>query len=196
MARHTRRQFVQTTVLGFGAYLTTGAGLGCKRGAKTTDAAAPSPAVDGGVRVLRVLTPEQFLTVSAACECILPRDEDPGAVDLGVPYYIDGQLADPNLEDWRKPFLGGLAVLDRQSRKLHGKRFHELGSEEQNQLLARWQAGASGETRFFQILMNLTFEGAFGDPVHGGNKDRQGFTMVGFIPGPPLPDGSAHTHHH
>ena len=95
------------------------------------------------------------------------------AEQVGVPYYVDAQLADPDLDDWRKPFLGGLAVLNRQMQKLYGHPFHECSLEEQDQQLAKWQAGKSGESRFFQVLMNLTVEGAFGDPSHGGNKSRE-----------------------
>src|SRR5690625_1922897 len=37
---------------------------------------------------------EDFETLSAATECILPEDDlGPGAIELGVPYFIDRQLA-------------------------------------------------------------------------------------------------------
>ena len=203
MKRQTRREFGQVTFLGFGSYITLGWGLGCKRDGTTTAVAPDSGGGAGLVQLggakLLSFTPEEFLTASAAADRILPRDEEPGAVDLGVPYYMDRQLADPDLDEWKKAFMGGLRVLNRQAKKQHNKLFHELPTEEQDQMLARWQAGASGEQRFFAVLMNLTFEGAFGDPTHGGNKDGAGFRMVGFEPGPPRPglmDHSAgHAHH-
>ncbi len=192
MKRQTRREFGQGTFLGFGSYITLGWGLGSKQeGMAGTAAVAPDSGAAGLVTLgggpLKTFSPEEFLTVRAAVERILPKDEDPGANDLGVPFYVDNQLADPDLEEWKKAFLGGLRVLNRQAKKQSNMLFHELSTEEQDQMLARWQAGASGEQRFFGVLMNLTVEGAFGDPSHGGNKDGAGFRMVGFEPGPPRP---------
>jgi len=37
--------------------------------------------------------------------------------------------------------------------------------------------------------MALTFEGAFGDPKYGGNRDKKGYAMVGSEPGPPMQKG-------
>src|SRR5215470_2612803 len=37
----------------------------------------------------RSLTNDEYDTVAAAVERICPRDEEPGAIDLGVPEYID-----------------------------------------------------------------------------------------------------------
>jgi gluconate 2-dehydrogenase gamma chain len=191
MKRQTRREFVQVSFVGFGSYLVLGVG-GCRGNAVTPPPVTPEAPKDAalvtlGKPALKTFSAEQFLTVCAAAERILPKDEEPGANDLGVPFYMDNQLADPDLDDWKKPFLGGLAVLNRQASKLYGTPFHLSAPEEQDQLLARWQAGKSGESRFFQILMNLTLEGAFGDPSHGGNKDGAGFVMVGFAPGIPTP---------
>src|SRR5258708_31102 len=116
MTQQTRRQFIQVSFVGFGSYLVLG--VGCKGyGAGGSDADAGL--VNLGTAKLKTFTAEQFMTVGAACERILPADEDPGANDLGVPFYIDSQLADPNLDDWKKPFMGGLSVLNRQASKLY-----------------------------------------------------------------------------
>ena len=72
--------------------------------------------------------------------------------------------------------------------------FHLASTEDQDRLLTRWQNGKSGETRFFTLLVNLTLEGAFGDPSHGGNKGGAGFAMVGFEPGAPTPGHLMHHH--
>jgi gluconate 2-dehydrogenase gamma chain len=192
MATSSRRQFITHTALGFGAYLAVGAGA-CRKPA-ALDAvpipSGPNPEFDAARSTgagLFTLTAAQFAAVAAATERILPRDEDPGAIDLGVPFYVDRTLANPDLADWKKAFMQGLGVLDRQCTKNFGKAFADCSEEQQDVMLTRWQEGKSGETRFFQILMNLTLEGAFGDPVHGGNKDGLGFAMVGFVPDAPLP---------
>ena len=52
------------------------------------------------------------------------------------------------------------------------------------ELLMRWQQqGDDDAMRFFELLKGLTFEGAFGDPIHGGNREGQGFRMMGWEPG-------------
>jgi hypothetical protein len=38
------------------------------------------------------LTPEEYTTLSAVCERLIPADETPGAADAGVVDYIDGLL--------------------------------------------------------------------------------------------------------
>ena len=45
----------------------------------------------------RSLTNEEYDAVAAAVERICPRDEEPGAIDLGVPEYIDRALSTPTL---------------------------------------------------------------------------------------------------
>jgi gluconate 2-dehydrogenase gamma chain len=187
MARPTRREFVkQVTAVGFGSYLSIACGA-CSHPARpvSDDAASPPAAPTGG---LVSFSQEQFATLRAACERILPRDEDPGAIDLGVPEYIDRAVADPGIAQWKDVLDKLLPVLDRQAKKkFDGKLFHQAAPEQQDALLAAWQRGASGERFFFSVLLSLTFEGAFGDPKYGGNRNRQGYAMIGFEPGPPMP---------
>lgn len=187
MGRPNRREFVkQVTVVGFGSYLAVAVGACRRPNAQGTDDAAPSPRPSGGAPVS--FTPDKFATLTAACERILPRDEDPGAIDLGVPGYIDHAVADPGIAPWRDVLDKLLPVLDRQSKKRYGgKLFHEAQPGEQDALLASWQTGAQGERFFFTVLLALVFEGAFGDPKYGGNRGGQGFAMIGFTPGPPMP---------
>ena len=46
----------------------------------------------------------------------------------------------------------------------------------------------SGEAHFYDTLLTFTLEGFLGDPVYGGNQHRVGWALVGFDPGPPMPD--------
>jgi len=167
-----RRDLIVKTALGFGAYL-----IGCKRRTEP----APPPAGP--------FSPAQRATLSAACERILPRDADPGATDLGAADYIERELADPDVRaQFGRQFLGGLSALDRQARKKFGKPFPQASLDEQESLLAAWQQSPySGESAFFEVLHTFTLEGAFGDPVHGGNRGGRGFLLVGFVPPPPMP---------
>src|SRR5262245_38698047 len=60
-----------------------------------------SESSEGLVQVsLRFFTAAEARTVAAACERIIPRDENgPGATDAGVVIYIDRQLAGPYGQD-------------------------------------------------------------------------------------------------
>lgn len=180
---------MQEVSLGFGAYVAFAAGASACR---KKPEAKPKPVAWEPVRPefpkeLHFFNPQRFLTLAAAAEALLPRDEDPGAIDLGVPGYVDRALAQDDLSPWRKPIVDGLDHLDRQCMQRFHHPFAEASGEEQATLLAEWQVGESGETRFFEVLQGLTFEGAFGDPSYGGNTGGRGFAMVGFMPGPPMP---------
>ena len=174
MLRSTRRRFCeQVTVVGLGGWgaLTTS----CRRRTEVAleaghDAAAPS---------LVTFSSESYATLSAACERILPRDEDPGAIDLGVPRYIDRMVATPELASVRALLMRVLPLLDRESKKrFGGKAFHEASPPEQDEVLTLWERGHDGPQPFFPVLLSLTLEGAFGDPKYGGNIGGRGYAMV------------------
>jgi gluconate 2-dehydrogenase gamma chain len=143
-------------------------------------------------------------TLGAVCERLLPRDQDPGALDLGVPAYIDQALAAPEVAHIRDLLKRVLPALDQKARARHGgKAFHELAAAEQDAILTEMQQ--SGD-RAFDVLMTLTLEGAFSDPRYGGNVGKKGFAMIGFTPDPPIkklvpspspsPSSSGHGPHH
>jgi gluconate 2-dehydrogenase gamma chain len=179
MAKGSRRQFIRRTVLGFGGYLAVSAAA-CKPSKEPE-----KPAEPGG----KSLNAGQLATLTAACERILPRDEDPGATDLGCAVYIDRMLADPDARSlFGRALIGGLAALDYQSHARYGRAFAAATPEEQDLLLASWQRSKqSGEKAFFEVLHSLTLEGAFGDPSYGGNLGGRGFALVGFTPPEPRP---------
>jgi len=169
MPRVTRREFVTAatmgaTALGLGGYSFFWGGV---RGA----AAAPAG-----------LSGAQQRTLAAAAERILPRDQDPGATDLGVPTYIERALHDPGLSPARPWLISIVDGVDAQARKREGKPFAELAAAAQDDLLRAWQKGDEAHRYAFSVLLSLTLEGAFGDPKHGGNVGGRGFAMVGFSP--------------
>ncbi len=183
----TRRQVLGKTLLGFGSYAMAPL-LSCKKAQAPAPAAAKG-AAPGAPPKPRALTAAQLATLGAACERILPRDQDPGATDLECAAYIARALQEEDVYvQFGKLVAGGLTALDRQARTRWKKAFHEGAVEEQDALLAAWQQSRfSGESGFFEVLHTLTLEGAFGDPSHGGNRDGQGYQLIGFVPPPPSP---------
>ena len=74
--------------------------------------------------------------------------------------------------------------------------FHEASTEDQDSLLESWQHSHGGSQHFFDVVLALTLEGAFGDPKYGGNAGGRGFDMIGYTPGPPLMKMAPMQHDH
>lgn len=149
---------------------------------------------------------EDFNVLRHATERIYPEDDNgPGAIGLGVPYFIDKQLAGEygsNKKDYmRGPaqkvegintyqtlmtrgdvFLEGLRKLNAESKKEYDDTFINLEGEEQDALLTKMEEGniklnGVEGTTFFNLLRQMTIEGAYADPLYGGNKDMEGWKM-------------------
>jgi gluconate 2-dehydrogenase gamma chain len=198
----SRRIFIQRlTFLGGGVVLL---GSACTKDTEPT----PKPAKPKPPGIPRLnlttshktFTDEEFKAVEAACERVIPKDEDPGALDANVPHYIDHILQSPELHKMKEDFLGGIDALMRRSRRMFKKDFWEATAEQQDDLLRifRDSPPESGEAHLYESLIVLTLEGLLGDPSYGGNKDRVGWALVGFgTSEPPVGhDGMQALHHH
>lgn len=149
---------------------------------------------------------EDFFVLEAAVERIYPEDDNgPGAIGLGVPYFIDKQLAGPygsNKFDYMvgpvqdvkvassyqtlmsrgDVFIEGVRKLNAESLKKHDDKFYDLEGEQQDEILQAMEAGdlelrGVQGTTFFNLLRQMTIEGAYADPLYGGNKDMMGWKM-------------------
>ncbi|HZI09085.1 MAG TPA: gluconate 2-dehydrogenase subunit 3 family protein [Myxococcus sp.] len=131
---------------------------------------------------LRTFSSFEYAVVAAASERILPRDEDPGALDADVPVYIDRILQTPEMEPVRDDFLEGVAALERRAQRMFQKGFASLTAPQQDELLGlfRDSPAKSGEAHFLELLTVMTLEGFLGDPSYGGNKGKVGWKLVGF----------------
>ncbi len=158
----------------------------------TVAAAATAIACAGGTSRYRVLSEEEALTLGAACEQIVPKDQDPGASEAGVVAFIDRQLATRAKRDlarWR----AGIRGLDATSRRRHGVLFAAAAFDAQTALLQDLEKGTAeaadwegiAPAAFFRLLRDHTMMGFYGDPRHGGNKDRVSWRMLG-VPDPPI----------
>jgi gluconate 2-dehydrogenase gamma chain len=179
-----RREFVAEVVwASMGASLVVLGGCQSRR-SSGSGSAKPEAPPDAAPRFF---TAVELATLGAACERILPRDTEPNALDLGVPNYIDRALSDDLMVNWREPMRTGLADLEAEARHRGGVAFPALGGAEQDDLLLTVQKETRGRTGFFTRLFHLTMEGAFGDPLRGGNRDGAGWKLLGFTPDPCSP---------
>ena len=160
-------------------------------------------------------TPSESEFIEAAVARLIPKDElGPGALEADVPYFIDQQLsgdygagsrfygqgpfgATTAYQGYQLPltprqlYRVGIAATDRYCEETYGKRFAQLDSTQQDEVLKGLQ-GIAGDidlkevpgTAFFNHLLTDTKDGFFADPAYGGNKDMIGWKLVGF-PGVP-----------
>lgn len=154
---------------------------------------------------------EDFRVLEQATERIYPEDDNgPGAIELGVPYFIDKQLAGPwgmNVKDYRQPpfdgpdadadhsritrgdlFLNGLRKMNQLSKEQFDTTFDQATEDEQIEILTAFEADevdlrSVSSASFFELLRMTVLEGAYSDPLYGGNRNMAGWKMKEF-PGP------------
>ena len=123
----------------------------------------------------RFFTNDEARTVEAITAQLIPSGPDPGAREAGVVYYIDIQLS-RRFRKHQRIYREGLVGVDETSRKAAGKRFVELTSEQQIDVLNTLEEHAKP---FFQLILAHTRQGFYGDPRHGGNRNMVSWKMVG-----------------
>ena len=168
----TRRRFIQIA----GSVATAGPFISCTK--------ATSP--------WRFLTAIEARTLEAITGQIVPADQDPGATQAGVVNFIDRQLVG-HLKRHQKAYREGLVGVDQTSQALHGRKFADLPAEKQLAVLTALDKGeAAGDVwknrsskTFFDLVVNHSMQGFYGDPRHGGNRDGVSWKMLD-LPYPPI----------
>lgn len=157
----------------------------------------------------RFFTAAEFAFLTAACERLFPEDDmGPGATMLGVPDFIEGQMNTPwgRGEKWfmsgphrtgpdnlgyqlpyspRQIYRIGIAGTQAWVRQQHNAPFESLPPTTQDAILTALEHNATQfdalpASAFFEQLRSDTIEGAFADPIHGGNRHMGGWKMMGF----------------
>ena len=148
--------------------------------------------------------------INAAVARLIPADDlGPGAVEAGVPTFIDRQLAGPygRGERWymQGPWSAGQPTQGWQTRltpaglyragikavdaavvrESRGGSFARLAASDQDAFLARMEKGdvaldGIDAKAFFAQLLQNTLEGFWSDPIYGGNRDMAGWKLIGF----------------
>ncbi|MGO9821801.1 MAG: gluconate 2-dehydrogenase subunit 3 family protein [Solirubrobacteraceae bacterium] len=176
----TRRRFLERSA-GVAGGLTAAAAVGGSGLLESASALAASAPV--------ALTAAELATLTAVLTQLLPADSlGPGAVEAGVPTYIDRSLAGSY-----KPLLPAyqsfLPMFDTAAQTMGASSFSALPAAEQISLLSAFETGtppgipASEATTvqgLFQLLLEHMREGMFGDPMYGGNQNLAGWTLIGY----------------
>jgi gluconate 2-dehydrogenase subunit 3-like protein len=154
-------------------------------------AAAPS-----GRYTPKYFRPQQYKTLQALCQVIIPPEGDTGgAVEAGAPEFID--LLTSENTDYQLKLGGGLMWLDATCADRYGKPYLDCAAPQQKEILdaIAYRANALKDgslaqgVAFFAFLRNLTADGFFTSEIgikylgYIGNKYMPDF------PGcPPVPD--------
>jgi gluconate 2-dehydrogenase gamma chain len=169
-------------------------------------ASLPKPATPAPSKFF---TAEERTFIEAAVDRLIPKDEWPSATEAGVAHFLDDQLAGAfgRAQSWymQGPWEKGedsqgfqsrlapaalyraaiKAVNDHCGEKFGGKKFSDLSTSDQDDVLKGLEKGdiklkGVDAKTFFTMLLQNTVEGFFSDPVYGGNKDMTGWKMIGF----------------
>jgi gluconate 2-dehydrogenase gamma chain len=112
----------------------------------------------------------QAAIVSAVAERILPRTDTPGAIDAGVPAFIDllyGEFMTPNEQ---KMLTEGLTQVDAASKKAFGASFASLTPDRQDAVLRDIaRAEEKQDQGFFRLIRSATILGYFTSEQVGRN---------------------------
>jgi len=213
----SRRDFLKTTGIATGT-LVGGGIIGGLIGYNTNKKSKPSKNANNttghdehtGVPArMFFMSQTDFQVLSNATERIFPKDNlGAGAIDLGVPYFIDRQLAGnygSNSKEYMQGpfaegaptqgyqsrltraeiFTQGVMVLENESKKRFKKGFSDITEKQMDEILTAFQKDEvkmSGTTSgfFFALLRSATLNGAYADPMYGGNRNMEGWKMKGF----------------
>ncbi len=167
------------------------------------------PGVSGTDFVFFTATERAF--VEAAVERLIPSDPvGPGALDAGVPFFLDRQLAglfgrgdhyylggpwpkgvpEQGYQSRFSPaqlYRAAIPAIDRYvGANFNGASFTKLAAGDQDTVLKGLESGSISldggvdAKSFFAMLLQNTKEGYFSDPIYGGNKDMAAWKMIGF----------------
>ena len=103
---------------------------------------APSPPTQPSV-----LSASQLAIVSGVADIMIPRTDTPGALDVGVPAFIDLMLRDVYIPADRERYLTGLTAFDTDATSQHGKPFVALESTQRVALVRKFHDAAIAEER-------------------------------------------------
>ena len=124
----------------------------------------------------RALTDQQAQDFGAAADRIIPRDDAPGARDVGVVFFADHLLG--TFAPARKPaFEQALVALNEAARKRvpAASSFASLTPIQQDETLRSIET-----TDAFYLLRTITIAGYFSHPSHRGNRNEAGWKAIGF----------------
>jgi hypothetical protein len=123
-----------------------------------------------GPAVRTYLTAVQGAVLSAATERIIPRTDTPGAIDVGVPAFIDRFYGEFMPAPDQQLLVGILDDIERAARATHDAAFASLAPAQQDALLRTIAAAQQGkDASSFGLLRGVAVLGYFTSEQVGKN---------------------------
>lgn len=167
-----RRELLHRASMLLGGAISASAASGILAGCVATPEPTPEPEEPMPIGATgSYLTPLEMATVTSMADQIIPRTDTPGALDVGVPAFIDRMLAGYYNGRERDVMRAGLAKVNADAAALRNTSFAQLSSEEQVKLMTRYDqeqlayTNASGAVQptppphFFRLMKELTVVG-------------------------------------
>jgi gluconate 2-dehydrogenase gamma chain len=199
-----RRDFLKGAVVGGAAAAT----VNLPESAQAQQPAAPAAApASPGYSFLNL---DEAAFVEALVDHMVPADElTPKGTDIGINIYIDRALAGawgkgerlymqgpwktgaPS-QGYQLPltpaqlYRAGIAATNAHCRKAYDKSFDRLSEQQREEVLVALSTGKvtfdNGPPArvFWTTVYQTVMEGMFSDPIHGGNRDKAGWKLIGF----------------
>lgn len=199
-----RRTFLKGAVVGSAA---AAAGAAAPEIAQAQQPAASQPPTSAGYAFLNL---EEAAFVEALVDHMVPADAlSPRGSDIGINVYIDRALAGawgkgdrlymqgpwkigtPS-QGYQLPltpaqlYRAGIGQTNAHCRKTYGKSFDRLDEAQREEVLVAlstgkltFEGGPPART-FWTTLYQTVMEGMFSDPIHGGNRNKAGWRLIGF----------------
>lgn len=125
------------------------------------------PSAQGTTRHLWAIP---FANLSAFAERLLPKTDTPGALDAGVPAFVDRLYGEFMSPAERQMVLAGLDGLDVAARSAHGAPFRTLTAVQQDAVLRDIARAEEGTPQgFFRLVRSAVILGYFTSEVVGRN---------------------------
>ena len=201
-----RRDFLKGAVVGGAAAAT----VSLPQGAEAQQVASPTAAPDAGSPGYSFLNLEEAAFVEALVDHMVPADDlTPKGTDIGINIYIDRALAGgwgkgerlymqgpwklglPS-QGYQLPltpaqlYRAGIEATNAHCRKAYGKAFDRIDDKQREEVLVALSSGKLSFDNglparvFWTTVYQTVMEGMFSDPIHGGNRNKAVWKMIGF----------------
>jgi len=164
-----RREVLQRTALTLGYALSAPLATAILNGCKAKPELTFAP---------KFLNEDLARLVAAISETIIPKTDTPGAIEAGVPGFIDDLLSTVYSSDQQNNFIDGITKFAVEAKTALGKDFVDATPEEQLDFVRKkneevlsgsggaasegwWAAGAGKSKPFFLEIKELTLGGFF-----------------------------------
>lgn len=95
-------------------------------------------------------SPQQRRIIAAMAQVIIPATDTPGAIEAGVPHFIELMVADWLNDQERELFSAGLAEMENRIPQEYGRSFDRLEAQQQLLILETMEAAAADSAWYIQ----------------------------------------------